>query len=291
MTPVSIPQGEPMSDPNEKDPLASFLVSAPLYRQTAIANRDLEIYQYKQSEQHYILLPETVKRECRSCGAIMMWDTVGQDYTRQAREGVVQPVTYKCRNCSDRFSVWITWVDVKGTVTFEKCGQTPKFEINPPKVLERSLGEYSGFWRTGMTLRHHGYGLGALVYFRRIVEGMTKALLAMLANAMEASGDSPQSITDVRNLIEAKRPFEEKMEFAAKMIPQHLRPGGANPLQTIFEIVSGGIHADTDEACCDLVDTLAEGMALLFANLNTHIEKRKRFTEAAKKIEALRTKK
>ena len=189
-------------------------MSAPLYRQTPIANIHLETYCYSDGDR-YILLPQTLKRECVSCGAIMSWDNRREDY-RRAKEGVLHPVTYQCRNCSDRFSVWIVWVDVKETVVFEKYGQTPKFEINPPKGLERSLGEYAGFWRTGMTLRHHGYGLGALVYFRRIVESMTKALLAMLVDAMEASGDSPQSVSDVRNLIEAKRSFEEKMEFAAK---------------------------------------------------------------------------
>jgi hypothetical protein len=120
---------------------------------------------------------------------------------------------------------------------------------------------------------------------------MTKNLLGMLADTMEVSGDSPQEVTDIRKLIDAKRPFEEKMELASKVIPQHLRPGGANPFQTIFEIVSGGIHADTDEACCDLVDTLTEGMGLLFANLNTHIDERKKFMEAAKKMETLRRKK
>jgi hypothetical protein len=282
-----------MSDPNEKDPLARFLVTAPLYRQTEIAGADLEFF--SQSGFLYIKFPRTVRRECISCGAMMSWD-IGSN--RNAQNEVLTTVTYTCRNCHGTFRVWIEWkeplsrtIQLDDKVVFEKCGQSPKFEINPPKNLEKSLGRYVGFWRTGMTLRHHGYGLGALVYFRRIVEGMTKALLGMLADAMEASGDEQQAVTDVRNLVEARRPFEEKMELAAKMIPQHLRPGGANPLQTIFEIVSGGIHADTDEACCDLVDTLAEGMALLFANLNTHIEQRKSFREAAKKIEGLRTEK
>jgi hypothetical protein len=93
----------------------------------------------------------------------------------------------------------------------------------------------------------------------------------MLVDAMEASNDPPNSIHEVRKLIGTKGPFEDKMEHAAKVIPQHLRPGGVNPFQTIFNIVSGGIHADTDEASCDLVDALAEGMGLLLANLNTHI--------------------
>jgi hypothetical protein len=279
-----------MSDPNEDNPMARFLVSAPLYRKTEIAEREGGLDFFSQSGFFYIKFPKTVKRECVSCGAMMSWDIFGGK--PNAQEKVLSVACYRCRNCSALFQVWIKWEQSPNDkVVFEKCGQFPKFDVNPPKNLEKSLGGYIGFWRIGMTLRHHGYGLGALVYFRRIVEGMTEALLGMLADAMEASSDPPESIREVRNLIGAKRPFEDKMELAAKMIPQHLRPVGANPFQTIFEIVSGGIHADTDETCCDLVDTLAEGMGLLFANLNTHIEERKKFTEAAKKIETLRTKK
>jgi hypothetical protein len=277
-----------MSDPNEDNPLARFLVSAPLYRRTEIANT--EITEYANYVQSDVLLPETVKRDCVSCGAIMSWDFTTRGQSRKLNENSLNGVTYTCRNCKRTFSVWIAWAEVNGKVVFEKYGHVPKFEVNPPKQLEKSLGPYLGFWRKGMTMRHHGYGLGALVYFRRIVEGITKTLLEMLADAMGASNEPPDSVSGVRDLIDAKHPFEKKMELAAIMIPRHLRPGGANPFQAIFEIVSGGMHADTDEECCDLVDALADAMALLFAKLNSHIEEQKNFTEAAKKIEALRTK-
>jgi hypothetical protein len=163
-----------MSDPNEDNPIARFLVSAPLYRKTAIPEKYAAKYD---TGVRYISLPETVKRECVSCGAIMSWNSGRKPLYRHVGEHSMHAETYSCRNCGARFSVWIAWAYISGKVIFEKYGQIPKFEVNLPKNLEKSLGEYVAFWRTRMTLRHHGYGLGALVYFRRIVEGMTEALL------------------------------------------------------------------------------------------------------------------
>lgn len=68
-----------------------------------------------------------------------------------------------------------------------------------------------------------------------------------------------------------------------------LRPGGANPFQTMFDVLSGGLHGDTDEECCALVDALAKSMLLIVAQLNEHIEARKEYEEAVKDIEGLRT--
>jgi hypothetical protein len=131
-----------MSDPDERNPLARFLVSAPLYRRTEIDEKYLEKYE---SGVRYVLLPETVKRECVSCGAILSWNAHSDDYHRKVREHDLYAVTYKCRNCESTFSAWIAWAYIKSKVIFEKYGQIPKFEVNPPKNLEKSLGGYVAF--------------------------------------------------------------------------------------------------------------------------------------------------
>jgi hypothetical protein len=148
-----------MSDPNEDDPLARFLV-------TEIAEEHLQFV--GKGSVLSIATPKTVKRECVPCGAIMSWDL--SSHILEIEKDRLLAVSYKCRNCKDTFGAWIAWAVQRDKLVFQKCGQNPKFEVNPPKNLEKSLGGYVAFWRTGMTLRHHGYGLGALVYFRRIVE-------------------------------------------------------------------------------------------------------------------------
>lgn len=271
----------------KKQSLAEFIVSAPLYTNVALAETP-------STGERRIRLPRTITRYCSSekCRAELGWDhqAPGGD-PEYARENTIQGELYTCRNCAAVFHVWFFWRKVNDEVVSMKIGQLPQLEVPLPRDLEKALGDHVEFWKKGMRSRHHGYGIGALAYFRRIIEGTTGKLLELLADAMEAGGEPASDVEAVRELITAKAPFDTKMEQAAKMIPRALRPGGANPFQTMFDILSGGLHADTDEECCALVDALAQSILLIVAQLNQHIERRKAFDEAVRDVERLRAKK
>jgi hypothetical protein len=105
---------------------------------------------------------------------------------------------------------------------------------------------------------------------------------------MESANEPASEVERVRRLTGEKVPFARKIEDAAKIIPASLRPGGANPFHTIFGVLSDGLHGRSEPECCDLVDALTDSMALLFANLNHAIESQKTYSDAVKKVEALR---
>lgn len=44
-------------------------------------------------------------------------------------------------------------------------------EVTLSKEFEKALGARADLYRKGMTARHNGYGIGALPYFRRLIEG------------------------------------------------------------------------------------------------------------------------
>ena len=281
--------------PNER--FEDFLVHAPLYKNVPVG-------QLRRSgtyvEPHLVGIapvrrvvgavvgPQEIRRECTACGTVLRWVSSEE---LVAGIGDMTVVWFTCRNnCQSMFGVWfLVSGDEAGGYTLTKYGQHPPPERNPPKALAGALGaDYTDFWRSGMTLRNNGYGIGAIIYFRRIVEGMTNDLLERLAVAMEASGDPADQVKDVRDLKEAKVSFDTKMEQAARMLPVHLRPGGANPVQAIFDVLSASLHNHTDAECCDLVDTIAEAMTLFLAKLNTHIEETKALKDAVQRIERLR---
>lgn len=278
-----------------------FLVHAPLYKNVQVA----KLRQSKTYAEPVLLSgepffgtppavhvavegPQEIRRECTACGAVLRW--VSAD-PLVAGVGDMTVAWFRCRNnCRSMFGVWFL---VSGTekdgYTLTKYGQLPPPERNPTKALAAALGQdYADFWRSGMTLRNNGYGIGAVAYFRRIVEGMTNDLLERLAVAMETGNDPPEEVAKIRTLKEAKVSFDKKMESAAKMIPGHLRPGNANPVQTIFDVVSESLHNHTDAESCDLVDALADAMTLLLAKLNAHIEETRALKEAVQKVERLR---
>jgi len=267
-----------------KQALGDFLVSAPLYTQVVLTD-------LRRPGDGLINMPRRITRYCgnEKCRAELQWfhDTPG-GYGEQSHPGSIQSATYKCPNCSAEFRAWYFWTVVDGKIAAMKVGQLPQLEVPLAKDLEKALGKHADLWKKGMRSRHHGYGIGALAYFRRIVEGATGNLLNLLANAMQAAGEEPTAVEAVRALITAKAPFDKKMEQAARMIPRTLRPGGANPFQTMFDVVSGGLHGDTDEECCELVDALSQSIVLIVGQLNEHIEARKAYGDAVANVERLR---
>jgi hypothetical protein len=272
-----------------KQSLADFLVAAPLYV-------GVEVQVPLSMTDNAILIPEVITRYCARCSAELQWD---HDEPRGsadiARDNQVNGVIYACRNCRVRFNVWFFWRRVTGRVAetkvlATKVGQYPPLDIPLPKELQRALGDSADLWKKGLRSRHQGYGIGALAYFRRVVEDSTARLLGLLAAAMRAAGEPPSDIEAVEALIAAKAPFDTKMEQAAKMIPRSLRPGGANPFQTMFEVLSGRLHGATDADCCALVDALAKSMLLVVAKLNEHIDTQRAYDEAVKDLERLRPK-
>lgn len=50
--------------------------------------------------------------------------------------------------------------------------------------------------------------------------------------------------------------FEDKVKLAAKVLPSHLRPEGVKPLEDLYQLLSDGLHAQTDSECIDIVDGL-----------------------------------
>jgi hypothetical protein len=108
-------------------------------------------------------------------------------------------------------------------LVYEKFGQYPAFEINPPKELAKALTpERLALYKKGKTSRHHGYGLGALVYFRRLVEDTTDELLDLLVTAMRDTGSDDAAVVPI---IEAKagRVFDEKVKIVGAASPSRPR--------------------------------------------------------------------
>ena len=223
-----------MTDPNEANPLAQFIVSAPLYsrRQLDIAIETFESDSPPRTSSISIANPKSLLRYCdgQMCGRVMTFDRIATDYNKDwLSDGTAHRLWFNCRHCRAGFAVWISWRAVSGKVSMEKWGEFPRPNIAVPRELIKALDKYADFWRRGTSLRHYGAGIGALAYFRRIVEGSTADLLELLAKAMEIAGDSPEDITAIRRMIHERTRYEEKIEQASRVLPIRHPPGRKSP--------------------------------------------------------------
>jgi len=205
---------------------------------------------------------------------------------RGARQGAFSwGGRYRCKNCENAtFSAWIVWWR-EGSANFLKAGQYPKLEVTIPKEFAKALGAKRDLYVKGMTSRHAGYGIGALTYFRRVIEDTTDEMLDLLGEAMEATGADPTAREKLKKAKEGTR-FEDKVKIAGEVMPVHLRPGGVNPFGDLYELLSAGLHNLTDEECCDIVDAMDRSLKFVCTQLKTHAEDAKAYEVAAKSVNA-----
>ncbi|MGA2620869.1 MAG: restriction endonuclease [Thermoguttaceae bacterium] len=142
-----------------------------------------------------------------------------------------------------------------------KIGQYPPWSVDPPKDLKNTLGKHEDLYKRGTICESQGYGIGAFAYYRRIVEDTIDQLLADVADLIE-----PQEREKYKAALEAVGATivaEKKIEVVKDMLPSVLRPGGINPLQTLHDALSVGIHALDEDECLALAEGIRQSLAML----------------------------
>jgi hypothetical protein len=251
--------------------LVWFVTDAPLYQLVALP------WAFGEFETANDLMPKFVRMPCRRCGMETNWSGQGDS---DHKIGALGDAFWLCRNCGrEAVKIYFRWETRGAETCFEKVGRYPKAEINPPKELAKALGSHLNFYRSGLTLRQHGYGLGALVYFRRIVEETTEALLDLIENLIGGLDGEAERMAAIKNAKRAQR-FEDKVKIAADALPAHLRMGGRNPLSILFRLLSDHLHSRTDQEAIEVVDGINSILGYLFTELKTHTEKREEYVAA-----------
>jgi hypothetical protein len=268
------------------DTLSEFLVKAPLYRAEAFPSLKAKTINYSHGGSTSLIeRPALLDRECGQCG-LSKWEYQEGAYEGRISEKSLTELTYKCRNCTNEvFNVWVIWWRPGGVTTFLKAGQLPKLEVSIPKEFKKALGDKRPLYVKGMTLRHNNYGIGALTYFRRLIEDTTNEMLDLLEEAMKETGSDPAAVEELER-AKAGQVFEDKVKLAAKVLPDHLRPGGINPFGDLYDLLSIGLHGLTDEECCDIVDGMDGSLKFIYTSLKTHAEEARGYVEATREINA-----
>ena len=241
---------------------AQFLEEFPLYRSCPLGQWNT---------------PQTISLDCRICKKETTWATDGQHES----SGGLKFRRYVCQLC--RKSA-INYILAELTDnSYMKVGQSPRQSTRVPHGVEARLGASTDFYRKALTSQSEGYGLGAVAYFRRVVEDKTNELIDVVADAAVAFSVSADDVAKIR-AAKGERVFEDKLRIASQAIPEVLKPDGANPLQALHTILSAGIHNQTEEECLELASEIQEIFEYLFVRLRTEIEDRTSFVAKVKAI-------
>lgn len=197
-------------------------------------------------------------------------------------------LSYVCVRCTNkRLYCWVgvSEQDVRKTtrkVTIRKLGQSPPWDIEPARELSRALEEEDlALYKKALICMSQSFGLGALVYLRRVVENTTNALLERIEMLAQAQNDTAtlQAIGEARR----KRNASDKLSIVARALPPTLALSGRNPLGDLYEEYSVGIHVLTDDECADVALRLRTTFDYLFSHLAPMIERAEAYREAMAK--------
>ena len=259
--------------------IAKVLESAPLYRThtyIGVARQRLP-----RSAYDTLPLPKVLVLFCRLCKQMQRWcsSTHAVSWGRNR----FHEATYECKNCNQQtVTYFFQWSEQGLNGTFIKVGQDPALETDPPSELKLESAD-TALYKKALTCRNFSFGIGALAYLRRVVENRMNALLDLVAEAAKADSEDKAKwvATFGAELQEAKtnRPFDKKAEFAAKILPNHLKPGGHNPFDVLHGFASEGLHGKSDEDCLVTFDEVQEVFEYLFKQLTTSAEDAKSFTQ------------
>jgi hypothetical protein len=173
---------------------------------------------------------------------------------------------------------------------FFKIGQFPTLEEEIPPELEKQIaGDDLEFYRRALRCRNFNFGIAALAYLRRVVENRMNDLLDLIAEAARQAGYGAEELRRLEE-VKASRVFDDKVSYAALILPPSLRPGGTNPFDLLHDLASEGIHHLSDAECIDVFDRSRVVFEHAFIELKVREAKDKSFLEGLSQLQKRKSK-
>jgi hypothetical protein len=181
-------------------------------------------------------------------------------------------ITYKCANCQTQQKTFALAILIETgpddpkkpeTVHCYKFGEHPTYG---PPTLTRSIslvGPDRELFLKGRRCENQGLGIGAFVYYRRVVEEQKNRIIDEIIKVAQVLLATPDSIMVLEN-AKKEHQFSKAVAAIKQAIPQRLLIAGQDPLTLLHSALSMGLHNKSDEKCLEL----AKDIRLILAELS-----------------------
>lgn len=218
------------------------------YRQTGLSVR-------------YELLTPQLQLHCPSadCNGTRFYRCESNAITLRPGDHVNSHLIYRCQNClatEKTFSISIRRdIDNKDgsaalTGNAIKLGEAPPFGPPTSSKLIKLIGPDREAFLKGRQCENQGLGIGAFVYYRRVVENQKSRILQQIIKVAEKIGADPDQVKLLSD-AEKEIQFSKAMDIAKPALPESLLINGHNPLGLLHSALSEGLHTLSDEECLE----------------------------------------
>ncbi|WP_130932234.1 hypothetical protein [Pseudomonas sp. Sample_24] len=245
MTSEATPQLIPQS-------FAEFLEASPPNQTVHIS--DLIDLKWNSGNQYYYLTTPEIQIHCsaETCNGIRFHRcTDGNKITLREKSLTNCFITYICSNCQNHKKTFAIAArlnpnDTSGTLI--KFGETPVFGPPVPPRLLKLIGPDRDNFLKGRRCENQGLGVGAFVYYRRVVEHQKDRIFKEIVKVSEKIG-APKEKIDILTAALSETQFTKALDMAKDAMPESLLINGHSPLKLLYRALSDGIHNLSDEEC------------------------------------------
>ena len=168
-------------------------------------------------------------------------------------------LTYRCSNCQEvnkTFSLAAKVdVDAKPQGECYKFGELPTYGPPVSPKLIKLIGPDREEFLKGRRCENQGLGVGAFIYYRRVVENQKNRIIGEIIKVSEKIGAPKEKLEKLRNAL-TETQFSKALDMAKDAIPESLLINGHSPILLLHSALSEGVHALTDEQCLELASNV-----------------------------------
>ena len=132
-----------------------------------------------------------------------------------------------------------------------KYGEYPAYGPPTPSRLISLIGTDREMFLKGRRCEIQGLGVGAFVYYRRVVENQKERIIGKIVEVAKLL-NAPASMIATLESAQSETQFTNALASVKDAIPESLRIRGQNPLTLLHSALSEGLHGRDDEACLDM---------------------------------------
>jgi hypothetical protein len=167
-------------------------------------------------------------------------------------------VVYICRNCGQTaktFALGSTFDKTIGKWRVVKYGEVPSFGPPIPARALSLIGGEKDLFLLGRRNENQGMGIGAFVYYRRVIESQKNRIFDELIRVISQFSPDDAILAELAN-AKKENQFTKAVDSIKHALPQSLYINGHNPLTLLHSALSEGVHSHSDSQCLELASSV-----------------------------------
>jgi hypothetical protein len=167
-------------------------------------------------------------------------------------------ISYVCSNCRKTEKTFSLAACRDESADSGKCckfGELPVYGPPTPARLIKLIGPDRETFLKGRRCENQGLGIGAFIYYRRVVENQKDRILDEIIKVAEKLNVPPDIITTLKSARNETQ-FSKALTSVKDAMPQALLINGHNPLSLLHAALSDGLHDQSDEHCLEIASSV-----------------------------------